>query len=75
MSFDSGPNLRVFAGAAEVEGAAYGLIDISAGGAAAGGGQPLCLAAAAGKGTLNDGVGGGHPLCLAAAAGTKKKKS
>ena len=74
MSFDSGPNFRVFTGAADVEGAAYVLIDIKGAGAAgagtAGGGHPLCLAAAAGKGTL---LGGGQPLCLAAAAVTEKK--
>ena len=71
LSFDSGPNFRVFTGAADVEGAAYVLIDIKGAGAAgAGGGHPLCLAAAAGKGTL---LGGGQPLCLAAAAETEKK--
>ena len=75
MSFDSGPNLRVFTGAADVEGAAYVLIDIKGAGVAAagttvaGGGHPLCLAAAAGKGTL---LGGGQPLCLAAAAEIEK---
>ena len=75
LSFDSGPNFRVFTGAADVEGAAYVLIDIKGAGVAAagttgaGGGHPLCLAAAAGKGTL---FGGGQPLCLAAAAETEK---
>ena len=75
LSFDSGPNFRVFTGAADVEGAAYVLIDIKGAGVAAagttgaGGGHPLCLAAAAGKGTL---LGGGQPLCLAAAAETEK---